>query len=151
MWTKILHFKKLTGDEIDVNDLASDTAWIGVLRGGILINDAVTTSILKADAITSKHTITGATFQTVTTASRGVKIDSTNGLRSWDTGGNLRLQVNNSGANFTGSVTSGFGVRKATMTDNVLGNGSGMIFDTGNGEANQPLITAFSGTPPRGR
>lgn len=83
MWTKILHFKLIGGDEIDANNIIADTAKIGVLRGGILINDAVDTGQLKATAITSKHTITGAKFQTVTTANRGLKFDST-GLKMWD-------------------------------------------------------------------
>jgi hypothetical protein len=96
MWTKILHFKQLGGDEIDVNDLTADTAWIGTMRGGILINDAVDTGQLKATAITSKHTITGATFQTVTTANRGIKINAANGFRQYDSTGNLLVDIGGS-------------------------------------------------------
>lgn len=93
MWTDIIHFKKIGGGEIDANNIISDTGTIGILRGGILINDAVTTSIIKADAITSKHTITGAKFQTVTTANRGIKFD-VNGLKMWDAGGVQTVDMN---------------------------------------------------------
>ena len=84
MWTNILHFKLLTGDEIDVNSLTADTGWIGTLRGGVLINDAVDTGQLKATAITSKHTITGATIQTIVTANRGIKMTSSS-LKAYNT------------------------------------------------------------------
>lgn len=84
MWTNILHFKKLSGDEIDANLLTSDVAWIGTLRGGILINDSVDTGMLKADAITAKHTLTGPTIQTIATANRGIKLTSSS-LKAWNT------------------------------------------------------------------
>lgn len=93
MWVNIIKFKKIGGGEIDANNIVADTGTIGILRGGILINDAVTTGILKADAITSKHTITGAAFQTTATTLRGVKIDATNGLRQWDSNGNLLFNI----------------------------------------------------------
>lgn len=98
MWAKVIKFKLLTGGEIDVNALNADTAWIGTLRGGILVNDAVTTTALKADAITAKHTITGATFQTEATALRGVKISSSLGLMHYDGSGNVIVRIG-SGAN----------------------------------------------------
>jgi hypothetical protein len=86
MWTNILHFKLLTGDEIDVNSLTADTGWIGTLRGGVLINDAVDTGNIKATAITSKHTITGALIQTIVTASRGIKL-TTSSLKAYNSTG----------------------------------------------------------------
>jgi hypothetical protein len=83
----------ITSAKIDVNTLTADTAWIGTLRGGVLITDAVTTSMLKADAITAKHTITGATIQTTTTVNRGLKMTST-GLQLFDATGTKTVDLN---------------------------------------------------------
>jgi hypothetical protein len=99
MWAKIIKFKQLTGDEIDVNSLTADTAWIGALRTGVLVANAVDATILKSDAITSKHTITGPLFQTVTTANRGIKINTANGFRQWDASGNIMVDIGGSTAN----------------------------------------------------
>jgi hypothetical protein len=78
--------------QIDTNNLAADTAFVGQMKTGILTADAITTTMLAATAITSKHTITGALFQTTTTASRGVKFDST-GINAWDPTGISTFQV----------------------------------------------------------
>lgn len=107
-----LHFRKQIGTDlvvaggikavnIDVNDLGADTAWIGTLRGSILINDVVDTGQLKAGAITSKHTITGALFQTQTTANRGIKFSST-AINAWDASGTNTFSLDAT----TGNVTA---------------------------------------------
>lgn len=133
MWTNILHFKKLSGDEIDVNALGADTGWIGALRGYTLINDAVTTSVLKADAITSKHTLTGATIQTLSTASRGIKITGGN-LTAWNSSGSTKtFEILGS----TGAV-NGTGVWKTGSSGNYIemtaDSGGGLLrFWTGSG------------------
>jgi len=79
--------------KIDTNDLASDTGFIGSLKTTLLTADVVDTTQLKAGAITSKHTITGALFQTVSTASRGIKINAANGFRQYDSSGNLIVDI----------------------------------------------------------
>lgn len=98
MTVALLAAHKIKAVDLDANNIVADTATIGVLRGGILISDAVTTSVLKADAITSKHTITGATIQTVATANRGIKITSS-GLIQYDSGGNQLLNIGNGSQN----------------------------------------------------
>lgn len=93
MVVALLNVHKIKAVDIDANDIVADTGQIGILRSGILIADAVNTTVLKADAITSKHTITGATFQTTTTANRGIKFTST-GLKMWDSGGVQTVDLN---------------------------------------------------------
>jgi hypothetical protein len=51
-----------------------------------------------AQTITASGTITGATLQTATSGGR-VALDSTNGLRAFDTGGTLQTQIAISGSN----------------------------------------------------
>lgn len=115
MWTNILHFKQLTGLEIDVNALGADTGWIGALRGYTLINDSVTTTVLKADAITSKHTLTGATIQTLATASRGIKLSGGN-FTVWNSTGSVKtLEI----LGATGAV-NGTGVWKTGSSGNYI-------------------------------
>lgn len=133
MWVKVIKFKKLTGLEIDVNSLTADTAWIGTLRGGILINDAVDTGMLKADSITSKHTITGATLQTVAAANSGIKI-SGNYLRAYHptTGDEVFTVSGNSGAVIgTGTWQTGSAGNYIKMYANA--NGGIMHLFTGSG------------------
>ena len=93
MVVALLSVHKIKAVDIDANNIVADSATIGTLRGGILIADAVTTSALKADAITSKHTITGATFQTTTSANRGIKLTST-GLQLFDNTGIKTVDLN---------------------------------------------------------
>lgn len=134
MWAKVIKFKLISGDEIDVNSIVADTAKIGVLRGGVLINDAVTTSILKADAITSKHTITAATIQTSPTSLRGVKITST-GIKAY----------NNSGSNtFALDGTTGNLVATGTMQTSMSGSRV-VMWDRGDGTAAVDLYTDGTG------
>lgn len=92
MTVKLLKAHKVQAIEIDVNSLTSDTGWIGVLRGGILINDVVDTKHVKtnsitadqiqADAINAKHTLTGPLIRT---AASGARTEMTNqGIRVVD-------------------------------------------------------------------
>jgi hypothetical protein len=154
MWTDILHFKKLGGDEIDVNDLTADTAWIGTLRGGILINDAVDTGQLKASAITSKHTITGATFQTVTTASRGIKINTANGFRQYDGSGNIIVDIGGAaGANMMVGdlMTSRPGTRGIQLVNSSIWGLPAIVYSYGGGtsvnEASTFMRYSIAGDP----
>jgi len=146
MWTRVLGAHKILAGEINVNSLTADTAFIGSLRTGILIANSVDTTILKADAITAKHTITGAVFQTSASINTGIKIDPTNGFRAWDSGGNPRVVINNSGATFTGTVTSGFGSAKAVLDDSVYQGRPGIRLVTGSSYWAEPFITSYDNT-----
>lgn len=115
MWANIINFKLLTGDNIDVNDLIADTGWIGTLRGGILINDVVDTGILKADAITAKHTLTGATIQTSASAYRGIKMNGTS-FKAYNSTGT------STGDTFSIDGTSGAVVGTGTWQTGTAGN-----------------------------
>jgi len=84
--------------KIDLNDLSSDTGFVGSMRTNILTADVVTSTLIKADAITSKHTITGATIQTVSTASRGIKINSS-GMMGYDSTGATIMNIGNGSQN----------------------------------------------------
>lgn len=146
MWAKVIKFKLLSGDEIDVNSLTSNTGWIGTLRGGVLINDVVDTGIIKADAITSKHTITGATIQTTATANRGIKITSSD-LRAWNGTGTETFSIIGS----TGAVTATGQFRTGTSGNyiDILGTANGGMarFYTGNGSGRGSIWARDDGNP----
>lgn len=131
MTVALLNVHKVKALEIDANDIVADTGTIGVLRGGILINDAVTTGVLKADAITSKHTLTGATIQTLSTANRGIKITGGN-FYAYDGGGNATLTITGS----TGAI-DGTGKWKTGSSGNYIE----MTADSGGG-----LLRFWTGT-----
>lgn len=140
MWAKILNFKKATGDQIDVNSLVSDASWIGTMRGGILITNSVKTEHLDALAITAKHKITSALYQTTATANRGIKIDA-DYFRAWNDSGNETFRINASTGDVTanGAVITGSKFQTALVdTGNQWGdkrwmelNEEGLFFYTG--------------------
>lgn len=89
MTAALLKAKKVEAIEIDANSLRADTGFIGILRTGILTTDVVTSThiksdsitaeLLKADAITSKHTLTGPLIRS---AASGARTEMTNqGIR----------------------------------------------------------------------
>lgn len=84
-------------------------------------DDAITTPKLEANAITSKHTITGAVFQTEATASRGIKISST-GLTVYNGSGSptLTITASTGAIAMLGSLTSGSTITGATVTGGTL-------------------------------
>lgn len=144
MWTRVLGAHKILAGEIDANSLTADTAFIGELRSGILITNAVETSTLKADAITSKHTITGAVFQTSADVATGIKISPSLGFRAYDTGGNERVRITSSEAVFTGQVVTGFNPNlNAELNDNVFSARPGVQFNVGISGSTQPFITGW--------
>ncbi len=93
MWAAIINVKKLTGDQIDVNALTSDTGWIGSLRAGVLKANSIDSTMLAGDAITAKHTLTGPLLQTVASALRGIKISNTLGFKQYDPQGNVEVSI----------------------------------------------------------
>lgn len=93
MTVKLLSVHKVKAIEIDTNDLGADTGFIGVLKTNVLTADVINATMLKADAITAKHTITAATIQTESTALRGLKI-STTGMKAYATSGQETLDFN---------------------------------------------------------
>jgi len=112
--------------QIDVNNLAADTGFVGSMRTNVLTADSVSTTALAAGAITSKHTITGAVFQTTTTANRGVKFDSS-GINAWDPTGVSMFSVDSatgyariSGRYYSGAPgTGGVGIIPAVDSYNL--------------------------------
>ena len=133
MTVKLLAAHKVEATEIDTNDLAADVGFIGDMTAVILTVDSVkATQIDATGGITSKHTITGATIQTLTTANRGIKIS----------GGNLKAYNSTGGETFsvTGStgVVEGTGKWKTGSSGNyaeLMADGSGGLlrFWTGSG------------------
>jgi hypothetical protein len=123
-------FSGITTGEIKL--LAVDT---GRLAAGAATAAKISVSTL--DAITvnagtiTAGTFIGTIFKTASSGSR-IEIDSTNGLRAYDSGGTLRTQIPVSGSNF-GEV----------LTSQVTGVNSGaLLLVAGNGTAQQ----SFSGT-----
>lgn len=146
MTVALLNVHKIKAVDIDANDIVADTATIGTLRGGILITDAVTTSILKADAITSKHTITGATVQTSATALRGIKLTG-NDLKAYNGTGVETFSIEGS----TGAVVATGTFRTGTSGNyiNISANAGGGIMHmfTGNGSGRGSVWARDDGNP----
>jgi len=117
MTVKLLSAHKVEATEIDTNDLAADVGFIGDMTAVILTVDSVkATQIDATGGITSKHTITGATIQTLTTANRGIKISGGNFSVYDATGtGNKTFSITGS----TGAVT-GTGVWKTGSAGNYI-------------------------------
>jgi hypothetical protein len=94
--------------QIDTNNLAADTAFVGQMKAGILTADSVDATALKGDAITAKHSITGALYQTTVTANRGVKI-TTAGMFGWDSTGqqNFNLSATTGKVSVVGRLSTG--------------------------------------------
>lgn len=148
MVVALLNVHKIKAVDIDANNIVADAGTIGTLRGGILITDSVDTGMLKADSITSKHTITGAVIQTVATANSGIKL-SGNYFRAYHptTGDEVFTVSGNSGAVIgTGTWQTGTAGNYIKMYANA--NGGIMHLFTGSGSG-RGSIWARAGTDDR--
>ena len=100
-----------------------------------LKSNLIKTEHLDAGAITSKHTITGAVFQTTATASRGIKFDSF-GLNAYNSSGlnTFSLSAATGALSVTGSLsTTAPGTARVRITQ--VGTSSGLInFEAPNGD-----------------
>ena len=112
----------------------------GFLDAARIQANSIVTSKLAATAIDGM-TITGSTIQTSSSANTGIKIDTANGLRAWDSEGNLSVQI-------SPSIKNAIAVRNPTgqlvpLSDAVFGIGVLTIPDfsqspaTSGGGANQ--------------
>ena len=84
-------------------------------------DDAITTPKLAANAITAKHTITGALFQTEETASRGIKLSS-GGMSVYNSSGvaTMTITASTGAISMLGALTTGSSVTGATVTGGTL-------------------------------
>lgn len=91
------------------------------IDGGQVHADSIAANQIAANAITSKHTITGALFQTTTTAARGIKFGSA-GLTAWNSSGTSTFTIDAATGNVTlvGSLTAGSSVTGAIVTGGVV-------------------------------
>ena len=92
----------------------------GFLDAARIQANSIVASKLAATAIDGM-TITGSTIQTSSSANTGIKIDSANGLRAWDSEGNLSVQI-------SPSIKNAIAVRNPTgqlvpLSDAVFGIG----------------------------
>ena len=92
----------------------------GFLDAARIQANSIVTSKLAATAIDGM-TITGSTIQTSSASNSGVKIDTANGLRAWDSEGNLSVQI-------SPSIKNAIAVRNPTgqlvpLSDAVFGIG----------------------------
>src|SRR5690606_18410356 len=100
-----------------------------------------------ANAITAKHTITGALIQTTASANRGLKITST-GLRGYDSVGNQTFSYSSATGvvrttgRFQTGVTTG---NNLVLDANLYAGRPAVQFNTGNSSALQPVMYAMGG------
>ena len=145
-----------TLDVVDSAMLAQDWRYTGTttIDGGNLQTDTVKAGQIAADAITSKHTITGATIQTLATANRGVKITSA-GLLAYNTSGTQTFfaDANTGAVTITGTLNTGSAVNGATITGGTIQtettanrgakiNSAGMTFYTTSGSAALSFVSS---------
>ncbi|QGJ96474.1 minor tail protein [Arthrobacter phage BeatusComedenti] len=148
MWAAVLGAHKINVLELDANSITSDSGFVGSLRTNILTADVITSvNIHATNGITSKHTITGAKFQTEVTANRGVKYDST-GIGAWNTSGVRTFNVAAATGNVSiiGSFTTGSTASGIVMDDTVWGGRPGIRLNTGTGVQFEPTIYAVDST-----
>lgn len=151
MTVALLKAHKVEAHEIDVNSLTADTGFIASLKVTLLDAEWITADAIRADAITSKFTITGATIQTDKAANRGIKL-TRDMLVAYDGAGKETFRL---GA-YTGNVTA-TGAFLATGLEDISilmaagpykgagGNRPRLIFDTNRGGPNalEPSIFAI--------
>ena len=129
VWTKVLGAHKINAIEIDTNNLSADTGFVSSMRTNILTADVVnSTNIHATNGITSKHTITGATVQTLSTAARGVKINST-GIHAYSGTGVETFNVDSANGNVLvvgGTITGPVIQSSALANRGIKLNSSGM-------------------------
>jgi hypothetical protein len=132
MTVKLLAAHKVEASEIDTNDLTADTGFISSMRTNILTADVISATNIGANAITSKHTITGATFQTSALANTGIKWSST-GILAYDSGNQEVLNLSASTGAITGTGTWRTGRSGNYINMLATAQGGMLQFFTGNG------------------
>lgn len=122
----------ITTGKIAANAITADNLMVGSVTAGAIAADAIKTTQLDADAITSKHTITGATIQTTATASRGLKITST-GMTGYSSSGQVTLSYSAASGDMTatGQFQSGIAGQRAILSNAVYPGRAGVQFHTG--------------------
>ena len=78
--------------KIASNAITADKIDAGAITAVKIAANAIDATRLSATAITSKHTITGAKFQTTSTANRGIEITSA-GLNAYDSSGVKTVEI----------------------------------------------------------
>lgn len=133
MVVALLNVHKISAGDIDTNSITSDGGFIASLTTTLLTTDKITAGMIGATSITSKHTITGATIQTTSTASRGIKLTSSS-LKAY----------NSTGANtFTLDASTG-DVTVTTLSTSASG-ARVKVWDRADGTAAVDLYTDTSG------
>ena len=98
-------------------ELNADRITSGEIVAGQIGANQVQAEHIAADAITAKHTITGATIQTDAAANTGVKIDTT-GMRAFNTSGGQTLDIGSDGEILIlGEIAQTDGYHKVTLGD----------------------------------
>ena len=118
---------ELSLDDVRAASLVQQWQFTGTVKmdGGDIQADTVTAAQVAADAITAKHSITGALYQTTATAARGIKITSA-GLTAYTDGtisggpaagtAMLAIDANTGSITMRGDLTSGSSVTGAVVT-----------------------------------
>lgn len=109
-----------------------------------LAANAVTTAKLDALAITAKHTITGATLQTTSSPSYGIKI-TTSGFSAYSPQGLRTVFISSGSGNveIAGSFRTGLGDNQTVISDNIYRGRPGIKFDTGSSSEIEPTIQSL--------
>lgn len=130
---------------IAANAITADKIEAGAITAVKIDTDAITATKIAATAITSKHTITGAKFQTTATANRGIEI-TTAGLNAYDASGNVTVNINatNGAATFTGTIKNRFSGPRVQINSSST---QATIFFYGNSEGSNILPAQIASDP----
>lgn len=131
----------ITADKIDAGAITTVKLASLAITTDKLAADAIVASKLDALAITSKHTITGAKFQTTATANRGIEITSA-GLSAYNSAGQKTIDISAT----TGDATITGTIRNRTTGPRVQINSSdtrgNVWFYTGTAGSSPASITS---------
>lgn len=188
MTAAIANFLVVNADQINVNSLAADEIFVGLMdavlvvsdmfegkmfTGGRFVGTRFETDIeeytgikidasgilayapggtgvetFRLDAATgsltaNSGTLTGLKYQTHTSATQGIKIEAGVGIKSYDNANRVNFSIGPTGAQFTGSVKSGFGDAYAAITDGLFGGWPGLALAHNSVDFQPGLLTAY--------
>jgi len=141
MTAKLANFLHVRADMLEANEIWADTAWFGLADAKLVRSDMFEGKEFFGGVFTATN---GGRFQTSVEEYSGVTLDN-NGLRSYNANGLMNFDLAEDGAQFTGTVTSGFDPDlQAVLSDNVFSNRPGVQFNIGLFNSIQPFVTGWA-------
>lgn len=143
--TEQIAARAITAHTIEANAITADKIDVGAVTAEKIAANSIDADRLQARAITSKHTITGATIQTSETFQRGIKLTGS-GLAAYDSAGERTVFISGSSGNATisGTAQTGTSGNRVVMgpTVNFQGQPGIRLYSGGSGGRDAALFIA---------